>query len=141
MFNRRSRLLFILVVVTISISSFAQSNYGAVRGIVTDAIEGTLSNAVVTLTSEATKISRTTVTNGSGEYVFNAVEPGKYSLSATMRGFKIEQSTSLVVDAGNTIPLDFKLQIGSNTETVEVSATEELVNNGTSYNGQLIDSQ
>jgi len=45
-----------------------------------------------------------------------------------MRGFKIEQSTSLVVDAGNTIPLDFKLQIGSNTETVEVSATEELVN-------------
>src|SRR5260370_894041 len=95
----------------------------------------------VTLTSEATKISRTTVTNGSGEYVFNAVEPGKYSLSATMRGFKIEQSTSLVVDAGNTIPLDFKLQIGSNTETVEVSATEELVNNGTSYNGQLIDSQ
>jgi hypothetical protein len=139
--NRRSRLLFILVVVTISISGFAQSNYGAVRGIVTDAIGGTLSNAVVTLTSDATKISRTTVTNGSGEYVFNAVDPGKYSLSATMRGFKIEESTSLVVDAGNTIPLDFKLQIGSNTETVEVSATEELVNNGTSYNGQLIDSQ
>src|ERR1700733_3314357 len=102
MFNRRSRLLFILVVVTISISSFAQSNYGAVRGIVSDSIGGTLSNSVVTLTSETTKISRTTVANGSGEYVFNAVEPGKYTLSATMKGFKLEQSTGIVVDAGNT---------------------------------------
>src|SRR5260370_894040 len=83
--------------------------------------------------SVTAKISRTTVTNGSGEYVFNAVEPGKYSLSATMRGFQIEQSTSLVVDAGHTIPLDFKLQIGSNTQTAELSATEVILNNRTSH--------
>ncbi len=122
-------------------SAQAQSNYGALRGIVTDSIGATLPNSQVTLTSESTKISRTTSANGSGEYVFNAVEPGRYTVTASMTGFKVVQSTGVVVDSGNTIPLDLKLSIGATTETVEVSATEALVNNGTSYNGQLIDAQ
>ena len=119
----------------------AQSNYGSVRGIVTDSVGGTLPKAVVTLTAKSTGISRTTVSNASGEYVFNAVEPGTYGVSTTMSGFKLIESKGLVVDAGNTIALDLKLQVGATTETVEVSAAEDLVSNGTSYNGQLIDSQ
>ena len=132
--------LLVLFVVA-SITSYAQSNYGVVRGIVSDPQGGSLSNATIVLTSEAKKISRTTVTNGSGEYVFNAVDPGAYSLSVTVTGFKTSDQTGVTVETGDTVPLDFKMQIGSTTESVEVTASEPIVDNGTSYNGQLIDSQ
>ena len=140
--DRRYRFLMLLAMMlfTVSIAS-AQSNYGAIRGLVSDPVGATLPNATVTLTSESTKISRTTVANGSGEYAFSAVDPGKYTVSATMTGFKMVQDKGVVVDSGNTIPLDLKMPLGTNTETVEVNATEALVNNATSYNGQLIDSQ
>ena len=86
----------------------AQSNYGALRGIVSDVQGGALGNATVTLTSDSTKITRTTVTNGSGEYAFGAVEPGSYKVSAAMAGFKAAQRNGVVIDSGNTIPLDLR---------------------------------
>ena len=113
----------------------AQSNYGVVRGIVTDPQGGSLAGASVVLTSEAKKIARTTVTNGSGEYVFNAVDPGSYSLSVKVTGFKSSEQTGVSVETGDTVPLDFKMQLGSTSESVEVTASEPLVDNGTSYNG------
>ncbi len=122
-------------------SAAAQSNYGAVRGVVLDAQGAAVTDATVQLVSEATKISRTTTTNGSGQYVFNAVDPATYTVTVTGPGFKTEEEKGVVVDSGNTIPLDMKLQLGQASESVEVTATEALVNNGTSYNGQLIDAQ
>ena len=129
------------VVFLVEGSAAAQSNYGAVRGVVSDAQGAAVTNATVQLIADATKISRTTTTNGSGQYVFNAVDPATYTVVVTGPGFKTEEEKGLVVDSGNTIPLDLKLQLGQATESVEVSSTEELVNNGTSYNGQLIDAQ
>ena len=128
-------------IVLVSAGALAQSNYGAVRGIVTDAQGGTVSSASVTLTSLATKIARVTQTNNSGEYVFNAVEPGGYSVTVTGTGFKTVEQKGLTVDSGNTIPLDVSLPLGVASESVEVTAEEAVVNNATSYNGQLIDSQ
>ena len=119
----------------------AQSNYGAVRGTVLDPQGAAISKAMVTLTDESTKIARTTVANGAGEYVFNAVEPGKYDLSSMLTGFSTVVETGLIVESGSTLALDVKMVIGATTESVDVSAGEELVNNGTSYNGQLVDSQ
>jgi hypothetical protein len=121
--------------------SFAQSNYGAVRGIVADVQGASITGATVALIDEGTKIERTTTTNGAGEYVFSAVAPGTYSLAVSSLGFQKTERKGFVVDAGNTIPLDIKLMVGSSSQSVEVTAAEPVVNNGTSYNGQMIDSQ
>ena len=140
-----SRLLRWLLVAIVSAlaatHAIAQSNYGAIRGIVTDPLGATVSDATIQLISDSTKISRSTNSNGSGEYVFSAVDPGRYTLSVTGAGFKTVQNTGVVVDSGNTIPMDLKLQVGQASESIEVMASEPIVNNGTSYNGQLIDSQ
>lgn len=142
-FNRRhSQILVLLAAPVMAVStSLAQSNYGATRGIVTDAQGATVAKATVTLTDEATKIVRTTTTNGAGEYVFNAVAPGKYTISVTATGFKKIDNSGIVVDSGNTVGIDLKLAIGNNNEIVEVSAAAPLIDNSTSYSGQLIDSQ
>jgi hypothetical protein len=121
--------------------SLAQTNYGSVRGMVTDSQAGALVRAAVTLTSQATHITRSTLTNGTGEYVFSGVEPGTYSLLVVMSGFRTVDHEGVVVDSGNTIPIDVKMDVGSTNQSIEVSATEPLVDNATSYNGQLINSQ
>jgi len=136
--------VFILLAFTLLFASpcvDAQSNYGAIRGTVADAQGASLAKANVTLTSEATKLSRSTVSNGSGEYLFGAVDPGTYTVSVELSGFEKLERKGIIVDSGNTIPLDLALSIGSESQVVEVSASEPLINAGTSYNGQLIDSQ
>lgn len=134
-------LVLVAMVMTAATSALAQSNYGALRGIVTDVQGASVTTATVALTAEDTKISRTTTTNGAGEYVFSAVAPGVYTVTVTTDGFKKSESRGIRIDAGNTIPLDVRLELGSMSQSVEVTAAEPIVNNGTSFNGQLIDSQ
>ena len=141
-FEKNCRLFVLFVVMTaMATIANAQSNYGALRGMVADAQGASVTNATVALTAEDTKITRTTTSNGAGEYVFSAVAPGVYTVVVMTDGFKKSETKGIRVDAGNTIPFDVRLELGSTSQSVEVTATEPIVNNGTSYNGQLIDSQ
>jgi hypothetical protein len=137
---RRFLTIFIALLIAVP-SLWAQSNYGAIRGIITDAQGAVLPKSQVTLTSATTNIARSTVSNGAGEYTFSAVDPGTYTVTVEMSGFQKLERKGIIIDSGNTIPLDLTLTIGSEGQIVEVSASEPLINNGTSYNGQLIDSQ
>ncbi|MCU1222202.1 MAG: TonB-dependent receptor plug [Edaphobacter sp.] len=142
LFNKLSKLLFLVAIAMVAATGVkAQSNYGALRGMVTDSQGASITNATVVMTSESTKIARTTTSNGSGEYAFSAVAPGTYTVTVTTDGFKKAETAGIRIDAGNTIPFDVKLQLGSTSQSVEVMASEPIVNNGTSYNGQSIDSQ
>ncbi len=122
-------------------SALGQSNYGAVRGMVVDSQGASVTNATVSLVAEDTKIARNTTSNGAGEYVFSAVAPGVYTVTVTTEGFKKSETKGIRVDAGNTIPFDVKLELGSTSQSVEVTASDPIVNSATSFNGQLIDSQ
>lgn len=136
-----SLLLMVVVASLVSPSILAQSNYGALRGLVADSQGAGIPKATVTLTSESTKISRTTISNGSGEYAFSAVDPGSYTIVITSDGFKRSEAHGLTVDSGNTIAHDVKLELGSTSQSIEVSAADPVVDNTTSYGGQMIDSQ
>src|SRR5579885_2948111 len=70
---------------------------GSVRGTVTDAQGAAIPNVAITLTNEATGVSRNTTTNSAGQYVFTAVDPGTYSLTAKCSDFKTYQRTNLTV--------------------------------------------
>ena len=142
-FLRRSGCVLALLVLIVCdfTTASGQSNYGAVRGVVTDSVGAVVVNASVELISEGTKVVRTATVNGSGEYVFSAVDPGTYTVRISNGGFKTTSLEHIIVDSGHTIPIDVTLQAGGSTEVVEVTAAEPLVDNGTSYSGQLIDSQ
>ena len=64
----------------------AQQFTGGVRGSVSDA-NGVVPGVAVTLTNEATNISRDVVTNEVGQYNFPAVAPGTYTLRAQITGY------------------------------------------------------
>ena len=97
---------FLLLAATSSVG--AQQFTGGVRGAVQDA-NGVLPGVAVTLTNEATNISRDVVTNDVGQYNFPAVPPGTYTLRSRLTGYKTFESKGLVVGTQQFVTLDIKL--------------------------------
>jgi hypothetical protein len=109
-------------------SAMAQTNYGSVRGVVKDSQGAVIGGAKVTVTNQDTKVSQASVTNGSGIYIFSAVNPGTYTVSIAIPGFKTFDSTGNVVSLGATITVDASLGVGASSETVEVMADSTTLN-------------
>ena len=115
------RFILLLVLAFTLPSAFAQSDRGGVTGKVTDNTGAILPDAAVTLRNEATGVEQSAKTNGAGQYVFQLLNPGSYSLTVASQGFKTVERTHLVVDVGQANSQDVALNIGSTSETVEVT--------------------
>ncbi len=94
-----------------------------VAGRVTDASGATIANAQV----EITNIDRGTVSqtrsNASGIYVLSGVSPGRYNIEVRHEGFSQVDLTNLVVNVQSNIEYNFKLQVGSVSESVTVDGS------------------
>src|SRR5579875_1354762 len=107
--------------------AFAQSDVGTITGFVRDQTGAVVPNAKVTITSEATQESHTVTTDAQGHYVVPDLLPGSYSMSAEAPGFKKFSSSHNTLQANSTIAIDADLSVGQTTETVEVTATAEVL--------------
>src|SRR6476660_9434855 len=92
-------------------SAGAQQFTGGVRGAVRDA-NGVIPGVAVTLTNEATNISREVVTNDVGQYNFPAVPPGTNTLKSQITGYKTFESKGLIVGTQQFVTLDVTLAVG-----------------------------
>jgi hypothetical protein len=90
-----SLLLALALFCALATAAFGQSYQGGLRGSLHDSGGNALANVTLALVNEATSVARTTVTNSSGEYVFDRVDPGKYKLEATSGGFKKLEPASI----------------------------------------------
>ena len=75
---RVSSLASFLVLILMTVTSYAQSGGSAIRGTVTDPNGNVVAGASVTITDPAKNFTRTQTTNSDGGYVFTAVPPGTY---------------------------------------------------------------
>src|SRR5215472_8535121 len=99
----------------------------SLQGTVVDKSQAVLGGAEVTLTSKATGESRTVKTNGAGEYKFDLIPAGFYSLKATATGFSTGEAKDVEVLIGRTATQNFTLNPGTVSETIEVTTTAPLV--------------
>jgi hypothetical protein len=128
-------LLTVLMVTTASAgAASAQGTTSRVTGQVTDSSGGRIPGATVTLTNDATGISFTTVTSDSGNYLFDAVQVGRYSLAVELQGFKRFVSSDNPVNIGDPTTINAVLEAGGLEETIEVRASSQLVQVSTSGN-------
>src|SRR5580704_10389569 len=93
-----------------------------ILGTVTDASGGILPGATVTLTNTGTNISQTAQTSSGGEYIFNLVQVGSYTVKVEAKGFKTFTET-ITVASGDRSRVDAPMQVGDVTQTVEVQAS------------------
>ncbi len=78
----------VFLLILFAANAAAQSYQGTLRGAVTDGGGRALAAATLSLTNEQTNVTRTTVSNEAGEYVFERVDPGRYKINATLNGSK-----------------------------------------------------
>ena len=109
----------------------AAQGTGDIVGRVTDAGGGVLPGTNVTATNLATNISRATVTSETGDFTFTLLPIGPYEVKAELAGFKI-QTSRVTLGSGDRPRLDFKLELGSLTETVTVTGESALLQTDTS---------
>ena len=118
-----------------------QTYQGGIRGTVTDAQGASITSVKVVLADQATNVSRSTVTNSTGEYVFNAVDPATYSITAESPNFKKYLRQNVTVAAEQAVTVDFQMQLGLVSQSVLVTEEVPLVESSNASNGQVIDSQ
>ena len=122
-------LLTALLAVVCTAPVAAQQTTGNVRGVVADPNGAAVPNARVRITNRQTNISHDAQTNDSGEYRFNNLLTGDYTVTVEAANFKTTTLSDVRVQLNQTTDLPVQLQVGLQGETVEVSAAgAELVN-------------
>ena len=104
----------------------AQFN-SAIQGLVSDASKGVIPDATVNVTNVATGITRTAKTSQEGLYRVLSLGPGTYRISAQKQGFAEASREAVVLATGETLRIDFTLQVSAIAEKVTVEEHPPLV--------------
>ena len=117
--------VWIFVILTIGIwgtgRAYAQVAGATLTGTVTDSSGATLPNAQVTINDVATGVTRTVSSNSAGLYVAPNLLPGAYEVKAAATGFKTQLQKGITLTVGAEQVLDFTMQVGQMSQTVEVT--------------------
>ena len=117
---RFTRILFtgslLLLAVTVSATIF-----GSVRGIVHDPQHRPIQGAMVMLKAKSSEWSKSTNTDANGNFEFNGVPLGEYSVAVASPGF-VQAAQAVVVASGTEPVVHLQLSVATSNETVNVSA-------------------
>src|SRR5579863_10611099 len=104
-------------------SAKAQATNDQMAGSIVDSTGAVVPNAKIDVQNTGTGLDRSVTSSATGEYVIPSLPVGTYMLKAVAAGFKSYTQSGIVLEGGQKARVDVTLQIGSASETVEVSAT------------------
>jgi hypothetical protein len=117
----------------------AQSTFGSITGTVQDASGAAVPDATVTLTSSTTDFKSSFTTGAGGEYTFVNLNPGPYTIEVDKPGFKHVKRTDVTVQVQIGTRIDVALEVGAQSQTVEVTAETPLLQPNSATLGQIVD--
>ncbi len=129
----------VMSMVVLAFPASAQDYRGRVQGTVLDTSQGALPGVSVTLINDATAVSVTRVTDAQGRYIFDFVDPGLYSISAELSGFKKAEQKNVRVQQRGDVTAHLSLEVGGVEETVVVEAAPVAVQFNTSSSEITLD--
>jgi carboxypeptidase family protein len=112
--------LLLLLVLFAANCAFAQLETATVSGQVVDPSGLSITGAHVKLVDIDRDTVASATTNGSGLYTFPTVRPGRYRMEVQVAGFKVVNVTGLTVNLQDHLEQNFKLAVGSVSESVTV---------------------
>lgn len=116
----------------------AQTATGAIVGIVSDSSNNLVPGAQVSLLNKATNQSISVTSNAQGYYSFPLLKPALYQISAKASGFKEVIQDNIQLDVAMTLTINLQVQVGTVTESVEVTAAPPILETQTSSLGEVI---
>ncbi len=119
----------------------AQDFRGAISGTVKDETGAVLPGVSITVTNVATNIATRSTTNERGFYQVRYLISGSYSVEASLQGFQSALKSGIEVRVGDSLNVEFVLDLGKITDVVEVRASTLWLDTSSTSTGQVIDRQ
>ena len=137
----KNTLMVVVLLISATTIGFAQVDTGSLVGTVKDSSGAALSNVSVTAINIDTAVPIGVKTDAEGNYVISPLRIGRYSLSVESSGFRKDIRKDIVLNVQETLRIDFTLQVGSVTETMEVSGVPPLLETESASLGDVVTSQ
>ena len=137
-FSKVSRILLLLLIGVAAPTLMAQTYRGGVSGIVTDSAGAVVANAKLTLVDNGTGATLTSESTSAGDYAFQDLQLGTYTLTVDAQGFAQNKIEQIVVRPGQVYSLAVKLSIASATQQVEVNAAAISLDTQSSTNNAVV---
>ncbi|MCP5118827.1 MAG: hypothetical protein GY953_49070, partial [bacterium] len=129
---------YLCLVLLLAVPMFGQT-YGEITGNVTDSSGASIVAAEVLITNLATGTTRQVSTNEAGNYTVPFLSPGTYSIEVNTPGFKAAVEPNLIVQVGDVARMDFSMEVGAVTETIEIHADAEMLQTSSTSTGTVIE--
>src|SRR5690242_13438257 len=148
--SRRAEIPFMLarflglVLVCLLVSrgtGWGQVTTATFSGTVTDPTGAAVPDATVTMTQDETGIVNTKVTGRDGDFQFDFLRVGTYTINIEAKGFKRYAAKGIDLSAGQSVRQTYPLQVGDVTESVIVEASAPLVNTVSAEQSNSFDSK
>ncbi len=120
------------------ITARAQSNYAVMRGSILDPQGHVIANAHIHIMESDTGAAREVLSNAAGLYEIAGLQPGNYQLSVDCQGFK-QATETINLEVGQQATIDVHLLVGSETQTITVAASGELLKTEDASVGEVVD--
>ena len=117
----------VVLLLCLSASLLAQTFRGGIQGTVTDSTGAAVIGADVTVKSADTGLVRTVTTNDQGDYIFNELPLGSYSVSVSKSGFGTRVTTGITVAVSVNTRADVQLVPGEVKQEVVVTAEAPII--------------
>ena len=112
-----------------------------VVGTLTDPTGAVIPNATVTLTNTATSVTAHATTNAEGAYYIPFQPAGTYTLTIDATGFKKYVQTGIILEIGQTPRFDVRMDVGTTSQQVEVTAANPLLATDNAVVGGTVDAK
>jgi len=111
-----------LIVLVLLVAAAAQTTNGNIQGTVVDPQGAVVAGATVTARNMDTGLSVPTTTSSAGVFALSNLPPGRYAVTVQTEGMKKFTQEGITVATNSTVGLDIKLEVGSTTQSVTVTA-------------------
>jgi hypothetical protein len=135
------RLSWVVVVLCFLLNIAWADVAGRISGMVSDPSGAFVPGATVSLNNVGNGTKQTTTTNDQGQYSFPVVPIGHYELEVNSPGFQPYKKVGVVIDVNSALQVEAVLQIGQNTQTVEVNDSVVTIQMSDTEIGETISSQ
>jgi hypothetical protein len=117
----------------------AQESRATLQGLVTDSTGAVIPGAVIAVSADTTGVRQTTSTNESGQWTVRFLNPGSYTITVSSEGFQTQERKNIVLQTADSKQLDTQLQLGTQSESVVVTAETPLIDTSAATAGTVIE--
>ena len=135
-------LAFSCLFLTLVVMALAQvRDTASLFGTVSDPQSAVIASAKVSITNPSTGLSRSSVSDASGGFVFTLLPVGEYNLTVEQPGFHKYERRGIRLQANENIRVDVGLEVGNVTEAVTVTASAAQVDTRSATLNHTVDSK